>query len=133
MKKVTREWVRKAESDLRVAVHLAGLKPAENDAASFHCQQCAEKYFKALLQERGLAIPYTHDLEDLLDLLLPHDATLKAIHRGLDTLSEYAVEFRYPGKAATARQTKAALRLAERVRLEIRRRLGLREPRPRKK
>lgn len=44
-----RAWVRKAESDLKVARdELATLEPA-TDAVCFHCQQCAEKYLKAYL------------------------------------------------------------------------------------
>jgi hypothetical protein len=42
-------------------------------------------------------VPRTHDLEDLLDLLLPHDPTLKPLRRGLGSLTRYAVEYRYPG------------------------------------
>lgn len=55
---------------------LRGRRPPLNDPASFHCQQAAEKYLKALLHENGLAVPKTHDLEKLLGDLLPHDATL---------------------------------------------------------
>ena len=33
--------------------------------------QCVEKYLKALLQELSLPIAHTHDLEDLVDQLLP--------------------------------------------------------------
>jgi hypothetical protein len=83
-----------------------------------------------LLQELGLAIPRIHDLDDLLDLLLPHDASLNKLRRGLNVVTPYAVDYRYPGLHATSRQTKSALRLAERVRQEIRTRLGIR---PRRK
>jgi HEPN domain-containing protein len=73
----------------------------------------------------GTAAPRTHDLEDLLDLLLPHDATLGPLRRGLRSLTQYAVDFRYPGRRASTRQMKSALRIAEQVRLELRARLGL--------
>ena len=85
----------------------------------------AEKYLKALLQELGAAVPRTHDMEDLLDWLLPHDATLAPLRRGVSGLTKYAVEYRYPGQRATTRQMKSALRIAGRVRREIRGRLGL--------
>jgi hypothetical protein len=64
-------------------------------------------------------------LADLVDLLLPHDATLLSIRRGAASLTKYAVEHRYPGVRATTRQTEAALRNAGRVRAELRSRLGL--------
>ena len=76
MKRHTAQWVLKAEDDIESARTLAALAKPKRDAACFHCQQAAEKYLKALLQEIGLAVPRTHKLEDLLDLLLPHDATL---------------------------------------------------------
>jgi HEPN domain-containing protein len=133
MKKLTAAWVRKAEVDLRTAEKLAGEPPTPNDVICFLCQQAAEKYFKALLQERGEPIPRIHDLKELLELLLPHDPTLQTLRRGLKSLSRYAVDYRYPGKHATAPQMRAALKLAKRIRAEVRKRLGLREPRPRKK
>lgn len=38
MKSATREWVRKAESDYRVAKEIIGMKPAPTDEICFHCQ-----------------------------------------------------------------------------------------------
>ena|SRR5437879_2624797 len=125
MKRKTAQWVLKAEEDIESARTLAALAKPMRDAACFHCQQAAEKYLKALLQEKGLAVPRTHELEDLLDLLLPHDATLAPLRRSLRSLTPYAVNFRYPGVRATTRRMQAALRLAERVRRELRARLGL--------
>jgi HEPN domain-containing protein len=125
MKKLTAAWLRKAESDFRVAKNLGGLRPPAHDEVCFHCQQAAEKYFKALLQEWGLPVPRVHDLEYLLSLLLPNDATLRVVRRGLDGLSRFAVDYRYPGFHANARKAKAALQMAERIRLEVRTRLGL--------
>lgn len=55
---VTREWVTKAENDLRVAVYL--LEPRVDqptEAVCFHAQQCAEKYVKALLVFRATDFP----------------------------------------------------------------------------
>src|SRR5260370_40929482 len=76
MTKATAEWVQKAEDDWFAANQLSqGSRPL-HDHVSFHCQQCAEKYLKALLQEVALAIPRTHGLVEVLDLLLPHHRTL---------------------------------------------------------
>ena len=125
MKRHTAQWVAKAEEDLDAAREMAARTPPLRNAACFHCQQAAEKYLKALLQELGVAVPKTHDLEDLLDLLLPHDATLAPLRRSAQSLTKYAVEYRYPGLRASTRQMLSALRVAERVRTEIRTRLGL--------
>jgi hypothetical protein len=56
---------------------------------------------------------------------LPHDPTLKRLRRGLSSLTQAAVEYRYPGVRATTRKMQAALRKAEQVRQELRERLGL--------
>jgi HEPN domain-containing protein len=82
----------------------------------FHCQQCAEKYLKALLEEVGLPVAKTHDLDKLLTVLLPHHGELGSLRRGLRFLTEFAVDTRYPGNSATKRQAVAALRWAGRVR-----------------
>src|SRR5438128_1588019 len=109
MRKLTGEWVRKADADMTAAVTLAGTTPPLRDPVCFHCQQAAEKYLKALLQELGLRVPREHNLDVLLDLLLPHDPGLRGLRRGLKQLSKYAVEYRYPGFRATARQVQSAL------------------------
>jgi HEPN domain-containing protein len=125
MKRHTAQWVLKAEDDIEVARAVAALARPKRDAACFHCQQSAEKYLKALLQELGLVVPKTHNLLTLLHRLLPHDPTLAPLRVGLRSLTRYAVEFRYPGVRATARRMQSALRHAERVRRELRARLGL--------
>ena len=91
MKRQTAKWVRKAETDWEVAQKLAGETPPPRDIVCFHCQQAAEKYLKALLQENGLVVPKTHELADILDLLLPGNATLARLRRQADSLTQYAV------------------------------------------
>jgi HEPN domain-containing protein len=80
---------------------------------------------KAYLQEACVSVPRTHNLVQLLDLLLPMEPGLRSLRRGCKSLSRFAVEYRYPGAGATARQTEAALRWANRIRSSIRLRLGL--------
>src|SRR5262249_38340710 len=125
MKRHTAQWVRKAEDDLAGARTMSASTPPQRDLVCFHCQQAAEKYLKALLQELGDPVPRIHDLEELLDLMLVHDPTLKPLRRVLHSLTGYAVDYRYPGRRATTRQMQSALRNAERVRAELRPRLGL--------
>jgi HEPN domain-containing protein len=125
MKKLTREWVRKAESDYRGASQLARGRPPVHDLICFCSQQCAEKYLKALVEEQGLAVPRTHDLEDLLELLLPSHAELAMLRRGAKFLIQFAVDARYPGFQASKRQGQAARRWADKVRSAARAVLGL--------
>src|SRR5438105_4344008 len=125
MKGATREWVRKAENDFRGARGLARKEPPLHDLVCFHCQQCAEKYLKALLEELGIPIAKTHELEKLLTALQPHRRALTPLKRGLSFLTRFAVEIRYPGENAGRRQAEAALRWADRVRTAVRPILGL--------
>jgi HEPN domain-containing protein len=125
MTKLTRQWIRKAESDLRAARKLAELRPPAHDEVCFHCQQAAEKYLKALMQEWGIAIPKIHALTPLLNALMIQDPALRSLRRGLNRLASYAVEYRYPGAHADGRKAATALRQAKRVRVEVRIRLGL--------
>jgi HEPN domain-containing protein len=126
---MTREWIRKAEADFRAAEVLAAAPEPFHDPVCFHCQQSAEKYLKALLEELGIAISKTHQLEDLLTLLLPHHASLGRYRRGLRILTGFAVDPRYPLLNTTRRQATSALGWAGKVRQTCREILGLPPPR----
>ena len=126
MKKSTADWVRKAEEDLAIARRSRhGKKPLHNGVC-FHCQQCGEKYLKALLEELGRAIQKTHDLDVILKDLLPYHPSLRSLSRGMTFLTNFAVAVRYPGDDARKRQAEAAWRWASRIRHEARTLLGIR-------
>jgi HEPN domain-containing protein len=133
MKKTTAAWVRKAEADRIAARECGQVTTPLHDVVCFHCQQCAEKYLKGLLEELGLSIPKTHQLDSLLPLLLPHYSSLRPLHRGLLFLTNFAVGARYPFFNATGRQAASALRWAERVRATARDLLGIRNRPTRRK
>ncbi len=120
MQALTREWVQKAEEDLTAAQLLRQNDKLFANIICFHCQQCAEKYLKSLLQETGQPVPKTHDLVRLLTDLLPQFPTLRSISRGLEPLNKYAIDSRYPGYRATARNATTALRWAEKIRSVVR-------------
>ena len=133
MKRLTAQWLRKAESDYVVARKLARGRDPHHDEVCFHGQQCAEKYLKALLEESGQPVPRTHIIEDLVTLLLPHHASLRSLRTGARFLTRFAVATPYPGKNATKRQATAALRWAAEIRTAARMRLKIQPPRTRKK
>ena len=87
MNKLAAEWVRKAEDDYIAATRLRRGRTPLHDIVCFHCQQCAEKYLKALMQELGLHIPKTHDLDNLLSILLPHHPSIAPIQPDLSVLN----------------------------------------------
>jgi HEPN domain-containing protein len=115
-----------------LAKHARRSKIPVHDGVCFHCQQCAEKYLKGLLEELGLPVPKIHYLDLLLDALVSHHPTLRSLRRGMLFLTVFAVDTRYPGNSASKRQAVAALRWAERVRHAPRVLLGL-DPAQRKK
>src|SRR5262249_61877518 len=104
-----------------------------HDLVCFCCQQLTEKYLKAVLNEQGLTVPRTHNLEDLLSLLRPSHPQLGPFRRGLKFLIQFAVDPRYPGFHATKRQAASALRWAGKVRHACRNLLGLGPPPRRRK
>jgi len=126
MKPSTREWIRKAESDFRLALALGRRRKATfHDQGCFHCQQSAEKYLKARLEEAQIPSPKTHDLMRLVQLLATVEPLWIALRPSLAALSNYAVEFRYPGHEATALDLKKAIKDTMAVRREVRLALGL--------
>lgn len=126
MKPTTREWVKKAENDFKAASQLLrrrkGVVP---DAVCFFCQQCVEKYLKARLLEAALAFPRTHDLRQLLNACAQVEPLWASYGKVMDALSNYAVDFRYPGHTATLREARVAYRHCSSLRAEVRRALGL--------
>ncbi len=129
MKRLTTTWIKKAEADFVAAKKLARGSDPLHDQVCFLCQQSAEKYLKALLVELGWPVPRTHNLDEVLNLLLGHYPTLRSLRRGLIFLSDFAVDTRYPGDNASKRQAQAALRWAERVRTACRTLLRIRSRR----
>ena len=125
MKRTTREWVQKAEADHRAAQKLSLESDRLPDQCCFFCQQSAEKYLKALLEELGLPVPRTHNLVAVQKILIPHHRSVRSLRRGADFLTRYAVDTRYPGEKASRRQAVAAIRWAGKVRDVCRQILGL--------
>jgi HEPN domain-containing protein len=126
MLQITLEWIAKAEADFATAQRELGVTDRPNyDGVCFHAQQCAEKYLKAFLQESNIAFPRTHDLADLLGLTLAIQPAWTSMQSDLNTLSAFAVEYRYPGESSDVDEAKEAVQMCDNVRGVIRRSLGL--------
>ncbi len=111
------QWVVKAEADFQTAVTMAQ-KVAEPvpDIVGFHCQQCIEKYLKALLVKQKIIFPKTHDLLELLELALASDVCLEIYRNALRFLNPFSVQFRYPGENATVEEASQALKVTKELR-----------------
>lgn len=55
MKQITQEWIDSAEDDITAATVLLNQPSPICDIICFHCQQSAEKYLKACLQESDMS------------------------------------------------------------------------------
>jgi HEPN domain-containing protein len=84
--------------------------------ACWHAQQAAEKAIKAALIFAVNDYPRIHDLDTLRNLL-PADWQLKQTHPKLRSLTEWAVEARYPGPwpAASKDEAERCVQLAKEV------------------
>ena len=99
---LVKEWTKKAEEDCLTVEELYKISVRRFAAIiSFHAQQCAEKYLKALLISRNIEPPRTHSLETLLDLIVDKIPELEQCRDMLTDLTPYSVEYRYPGVVAT--------------------------------
>jgi HEPN domain-containing protein len=120
MKKIASEWIEKAEGDFKVAVRESEADDAVYDIVCYHCQQCIEKYLKAVLVENNVEFEKIHDLEALMHFCKTSLPILQDHVEYLIWLTQYSVRVRYPGFGATKRDMKKALSVAKRLRLVIR-------------
>jgi HEPN domain-containing protein len=94
-----KQWLDKAEIDLKVINILGRNKSAPASAIAFHCQQAIEKYLKAFLGFNEVAFTKTHDLSILLALCLQKERAFKILDRNIIAdIKLYAVNPRYPGE-----------------------------------
>ena len=129
MNPLTLEWVERAEADyVTVQQLLLTADPRLHNIICFHAQQCIEKYLKAWLQEANIPVPRTHNLEDLLGLIVPTLSAWSDWQPDLKIITEYAVEPRYPGDLRTAENAQHAKFTCDEVRQAVRAQLKLANP-----
>lgn len=125
MKSATVEWVTKAEGDFATASReLRARKSPNYDAVCFHCQQCAEKYLKAVLQENDKHIPKIHNLIELMLLCEEIDSSFEMLRADLVTMERYSVHVRYPGEVAEKEEAQSAHAAAGIVQAFVKQKLG---------
>ena len=113
----TRLWLIKAANDLRAAEVDLGAEPPLIEDALFHSQQAAEKALKAFLTFHNVPFRKTHNLEEIGEVCLSIDQSLK---NGIDEtvpLTEYAWAFRYPGNIISVDSTEVqtALKISRKL------------------
>ncbi len=126
MNPLTRERVQNAEDDWDTMLTLVQQAPRPlRDQICFHAQQCVEKYLKAWLQEANLRVPRTHDLNRLLNLIVPSQPAWRAWKTELAQFEKHAVDVRYEHYYATEADVEHAVRVCTEVRQTIRATLQL--------
>lgn len=123
---VVNEWIKKAEDNYSSALTLSRRRNRPvPDVICNQCQQCIEKYLKALLTRYKISFPKTHDLMQLEELVAPADAEIRSIHAEFLTLNPYGIDIRYPGLEASLEEAKQALKAMKTARKFFRFTLGL--------
>jgi len=113
-------WVARAEEDYALARSAWRRRLPLTYGATFHAQQCAEKYLKALLVARSQPFPRTHDLAALSDLCRQNGIVIPVDQDLLQRLTAYAIQVRYPGEDPTPDEAREALQTAQAVRRFVR-------------
>lgn len=95
---LTKEWIRKAESDLKNIANNLRLPPEEipTDTLCFHAQQASEKYLKAYLTYHSKEYPFTHNIAGLITVCSELDREFSVLSGEAETLTPYSVNIRYP-------------------------------------
>ena len=107
-----KDWVTKAEADLRAAERL--LEGEDLDIAAFHVQQAIEKLLKGFLLRQGWQLRRIHELEALLNEAVTYDATLERYRELCTVATEYYIAERYPyEEAVSVTREQLAQQLAE--------------------
>lgn len=115
-----REWLAKSEDDWRVAGREFAADPDPSfDAACFHAQQCIEKLMKAVLIDRQVLAPRTHDLVVLSRLLEGLEKQWTWDEAELQGLNRAAVNYRYPGESADREDAAEALEACAQIRQRL--------------
>lgn len=90
-----RLYLKKAKEDEALLDEVLDSPRISDSVIGFHCQQAAEKLVKALLSCWGLRFRKTHDLLELVDLLIDSGYDMPEYLNDIDYLTPYAIEFRY--------------------------------------
>lgn len=122
---LTLEWIKRAEGDFNAAMQLHRGTDPVNHVICFLAQQCVEKYLKAWLQEMNIRIIRTHNLTQLLDLILPTISEWEEWKSELSDLSEVAVETRYLADSPSHNDVEQSMQTCEMVRDAVRAELKL--------
>lgn len=115
---LVRNWIKKAENDLKTANDEINTQEPATDTVCFHAQQCVEKSLKAFLIFHQKHFKKTHNIAKLIELCKEIDKDLEILFEfGASDLTTYAVEVRYGEEFyfPTLEEAREAVDTAEKV------------------
>jgi HEPN domain-containing protein len=84
-----------AERDLTSFRALSTHPEVDISATGFFAQQAVEKCLKAVAEYHGIVFRRTHDVDELVDLLMQHDVSMPFPSDQFSVLNPFAVILRY--------------------------------------
>lgn len=84
-----------AERDITSFLALTGHPEVDISATGFFAQQVVEKCLKAIAEYHGIVFRRTHDVDELVDLLLQHRVAMPFPSDQFSVLNPFAVILRY--------------------------------------
>ena len=91
-----RNWLRKADDDLRSAKIILQYDASLQGVVLFHCQQVVEKVLKGFLAYHNKSFRKTHHLGELGRQCIQIEPSLENLLRRAYALTVFAWAFRYP-------------------------------------
>ena len=110
------EWVNYSEKDFIAAQFLMTATNPPIEIICYHCQQSAEKLFKAFLIKNDIIPSRTHDLNLLVNECVKIENTISILKKECNRLNDFGVNTRYPNNMdLELEDAKIALKDAEKI------------------
>ena len=111
-----KEWVNYSEKDYIAAQFLMTAANPPIEIICYHCQQSAEKLFKAFLIKNDIIPSRTHDLNLLVNECVKIENTISILKKECNRLNDFGVNTRYPNNMdLELEDAKIALKDAEKI------------------
>ncbi len=91
-------WLATESVDLRAGRACLSVPDPIVTAATYHCQQAAEKLVKAALVRLEIDVPRSHHIDSLV-MRIPRDLPIRECLSPLGRFTAFATLYRYPGEA----------------------------------
>jgi HEPN domain-containing protein len=92
---IARRLLALAQRDITSFRALATHPEVDISATGFFAQQAVEKCLKSVTEFHGIVFRKTHDVDELVDLLLQHDVSMPFSAEQFSRLNPFAVILRY--------------------------------------